>query len=97
MGYSIKTKFCLEELTVSGCLGWSEFSSSISVNNSIIFSGFLSTCDNIGVVHQEEKSCQGVGQEQRRVESPERRAEEIEDVCESKYRTKNGRNPQNAG
>ena len=73
------------------------YSTVLSVNNSIIFSGFLSTCGNIGVVHQEEKSCQGIGQEQRRVESPERRAEEIEDVCESKYRTKNGRNPQNAG
>ena len=29
VGYSIKTKFCLEELAVSGCLGWPEFSSSI--------------------------------------------------------------------
>ena len=29
VGYSIKTKYCLEELAVSGCLGWPEFSSSI--------------------------------------------------------------------
>ena len=28
-GYSIKTKFCLEEWAGVGCLGWPEFSSSI--------------------------------------------------------------------
>ena len=29
VGYSIKTKFCLDKLAASGCLGWPEFSSSI--------------------------------------------------------------------
>ena len=29
VGYSIQTKFCVEKLAISGCLGWPEFSSSI--------------------------------------------------------------------